>query len=188
VNSDLTAKSTGEGSAIYVELLIDEKWIDNMINEYQFEIPVNEKITLSNLRVQIGVGILNILADLKEESTINVTAQPVWNEAKQELQISDLKLKTDTKNVLLKSAGIFAQMFLNAKIDKKIEEQVNRMYAKQLDKLKSKPVEVPIPKGGKARVMISDINVHNLEFLDQAIRIKATIHGVLKVHLSNVTV
>lgn len=187
MNSDLSNKPPGEGSAIYVEILIDEKWIDNMIHENQFEIPVNDKITLSNLRVQIGVGLLNILADLKEESTINVTAQPVWDEETQELRISDLKFKTDTKNVLLKSAGIFAQMFLNAKIDKKLEEQANRMYNVQLEKLKSKPIEVPVPKGGKALISISDITVHHLEFLDQAISIKATIHGVLNVHLSSIT-
>lgn len=183
MNSDLNSISQKDGSAIYVELLIDEKWIDKIINEHQVEIPVNEKITLSNLRVQIGVGILNILGDLKEESTINVTAQPKWDEEKQEIRISDLKLKTDTNNVLLKSAGIFAQIFLNAKIDKKLEEEANRMYKNQLEKFKSKPVEVPIPKGGIAKVLISDITIHSLEFLDQAIRIKATV-GNLNVHLS----
>jgi len=182
VNTELNTISQN-GSAIYVELLIDEKWIDNLITENKFEIPLNEKITLSNLRVQIGVGILNILADLKEESTINVTAQPAWDEEKQELRINDLKLKTDTKNVLLKSAGIFAQMFLN--VDKKLEDQANRMFVMQLEKLKSKPVEIPVPKGGIAKVLISNIIIHGLEFLDQAISIKATIHGALNVHLSS---
>jgi len=173
-------------STIKLDFLIEESWIDNIVSEYKPEIPINEKITLSNIRVQVGTGILNVLADLKDkdESTINVTVQPSWDVANQSLLINDLKLKTDTKNVFLKSAGVFAQLFLNAKIDKKLEEQANKMFHKQLQKLKDKPIEFPIPKGGIAKVLISSIIIHELEFLDQAIRVKATVDGVLNVELS----
>lgn len=173
-------------STIKVDLLIEESWIDNIVNEYKPEIPINEKITLSNIRVQIGAGILNVLADLKDkdESTIDITVQPTWDAEHQSLLINDLKLKTDTKNVFLKSAGVFAQLFLNAKIDKKLEEQANKMYHKQLQKLKDRPIEIPIPKGGTAKVVISSITIHELEFLDLVLRVKATIDGIMNVKLS----
>lgn len=173
-------------SKIKLDLQIEESWVDNIVNQYKPEIPINEKITLSNIRVQIGNGILNILADLKDkdESSINVTVQPAWDADNQSLLINDLKLKTDTKNVFLKSAGVFAQLFLNAKMDKKLEEQANKMYNKQIEKLKSKSIKIPVPKGGTAEVLISSIIIHDLEFLDQVIRVKATINGILDVKLS----
>lgn len=173
-------------STIKVDLLIEESWIDNIVNEYKPEIPVNEKITLSNIRVQMGTGILNVMADLKDkdESTIDITVQPTWDVEHQSLLISDLKLKTDTKNVFLKSAGVFAQLFLNAKMDRKLEEQANKMYEKQLQKLKEKPIQIPIPKGGTAEVLISSVTIHELEFLDLAVRVKATIGGIMNVKLS----
>src|SRR5688572_8544893 len=129
-------------SSIQVEIQLDESWLDKMLDERQPDIPINEKIVLTNIQVNLQEGRLNVLADLKDkDSGIEVTTRPVWDANTQRIIINDLKLKTDTKNVFLKSAGLFANVFLNSTIDRKLEEQVNQMYVKQLEKLKEKPVE-----------------------------------------------
>ena len=173
-------------SSIQVEIQLDESWLDKMLAEKLIDIPVNEKIVLTNLQVNLQEGRLNVIADLKDKegSGIEVTTRPVWDAETQRITINDLKLKTDTKNVFLKSAGLFANVFLNSTIDRKLEEQANQMFAKQLEKLKEKPVEIPLPKGGTARIKISGITIHELIFLSQTIKVKATIDSYWNLHLS----
>ena len=175
------------GSATQVELVLDESWIDNIIATYANEIPVNEKFTLTNLKVNIGEGLLHIESSLKgkEGSTIELSTRPTWIADEQRMVLEDVKFKTDTNNVLLKSAGFFAQLFLGSTIDKKLEEQINKQYNKQLDKLKVKPLEVPIPGHGKAKITISQITIHHLSLEHRAVRIKATINGDYYVHLTS---
>src|SRR5688572_22549985 len=185
MNENLNTTTEKVTSALLFEILIDEPWIDKMIHDYKVDIPINEKYILTNLRIGVGEGLLFFVADLKgkEDTSIEVTARPVSNAEKQYLNINDLKLKTDTQNVLIKSAGIFANLFLNEKIDKTIEEQANRQYAQQLEKLKEKPVEIPLANHGAAKIKVSSIFVHELEFLNQAIRMKATIEALPNIHL-----
>ena len=172
-------------STIDVEILVEEPWIDQILDEYPIEIPVNEMIVLTNLKVNLADGMLNFQADLKDKSSsIELTSRPVWDAERQYLSIMDLDLQTNTKNVLLKSAGWLAQNFLNATIDRKIEEQVNKMYALQLVKLKEKPVRLPLPKGGSALVKMSSIVIHELTFVGQAINVKATIDAHLTLNLT----
>ena len=174
-------------STTQVELVLDESWLDKMIAAYASEIPVNEKFTLNNLKVNIGEGLLHIEAGLKgkEGSKIELSTRPTWLGDEQRMILDDVKFKTDTNNVLLKSAGFFAQLFLGSTIDKKLEEQINKQYNKQLDKLKVKPMEVPIPGHGKAKITISQITIHDLILEHRAIRIKATINGDYHVHLTS---
>jgi len=173
-------------SSIQVEIQLDESWLDKMLDELQIDIPINEKIVLTNLQVNLLEGRLNVLADLKDKegSGIEVTTRPVWDAVTQRIIINELKLKHDTKNVFLKSAGLFANVFLNSTIDRKLEEQANLMYSKQLEKLKEKPVEIPLPKGGTARIQISGITIHELMFISQSILVKATIDSYWKLHLT----
>lgn len=185
MNDDTLSEAREDCSAIDVEILVDESWIDNMLNEYPIEIPVNENIVLTNLKVILGDGLLNFKADLKDKSTsIELTSRPLWDPERQYLSIMDLDLQTNTKNILLKSASWLAQNFLNATIDRKLEEQANKMYAKQLEKLKEQPVRLPVPKGGTALVKVSSIVLHELIFVGQAIKVKATIDAYLTVNLT----
>lgn len=149
-------------------------------------IPINEQYSLSNLKVTLGVDTLNLKASIKEKegTTIEVTSRPSFDPVAQRIVISDLKLNTDTDNFLLKSVGWIAQTFLTGKIDKKLEEQANTMYMKQLEKLKEKPIEVKIPQGGTAKIMLNNITIHELVFLEHAIGVTATIHSHFKVHLT----
>lgn len=185
MNQDLYTKTT-ELSSIRIVIRIEELWISRMIEEQKLNLPINDQYTLTNLKVTISEGLLNFKAEVKEKegTTIEATSSPHWDKENQRLQINDLKLKTDSNNLLLKSAGWLAQTFLGGTIDKKLEEQANKMYIKQLEKLKEKPIELDIPIGGKAKVTLTGINVHELAFLDHAIGVTATVDSHLFVHLS----
>ena len=111
------------------------------------------------------------------------SARPEWDPLRQYLRIQDFKFETKSKNVLLKSKSLFAQLFLTSKLDKKIEEKMNQLYQEQLEKLKKKPVTIPIPKTGNAEVSVSNIVVHKLIVNKQSIHVKATIEGFWKLKL-----
>ena len=168
-----------------MQILIEETWIDRLLEEQQAEIPINDKYTLTNLRINLSLGKLNFKADLKgkKESCVDLTSRPIWNSTSQSLQIEDWKIKTSSKNITLKTASWFARNFLNTKIDRKIEEVVNLLYSRQLEKIKKDPVSIPIPKAGNAEVSVSNITIHELIFIDHSIKVKATIEGYWKLEL-----
>lgn len=181
----INSNTSEDCSSIQLQIVIDESWIDSILAQYRIDIPINDKISLTNLRVNIGEGELNFQVDLKDKnSSIELNARPHWDAARQFLAIEDLKMETSTKNVFLKSAGWIAQNFLGGTIDRKIEEQANKALAKQIEKLKEKPVEVPIPKGGKAKIMITSIQIHELIFVPQAVHVRATVDATFNVHLT----
>ncbi len=185
MNQEFSHDTSQDCSSIQVDILIEEPWIDRFLTEQQVELPVNDKYTLVNLRINLSPGTLNFKADLKEkeESCVDLTSRPIWNASSQRLQIEDLQLQTSSKNILLKTAGWFARIFLNAKIDRKLEDAANLLYSKQLEKIKKDPVSIPIPKAGNAEVSVSNITIHELIFIEHAIKVKATIDALWKLNL-----
>ena len=186
MNKDFSDRTPDNCSCIQVEIEIEETWIDRFLWERQIVVPVSEQYSLANLRVTLGQGTLQLKADLKEKpgTSIEVSARPRWDQETQYLIIDDLQFDTSSKNVLLSAAGWFAQNFLQGKLDRKLEEQSNRLLKEQLQKLKSQPLEIPIPKGGNAHVMVEDIRVKELVIIDHAIRVKAMIYAYWKFHLT----
>ena len=176
-----------ECSSVQVEILIEETWLERLLLDQEVVIPVSDKIHLINLKINLTSGMLNIVADIleREGSTLEITSRPVWDPAQQYLHIEDLKIKTKSNNLLLKSAGWFAQQFMGEKLDKKIEVQANHLYSKQLEKIKKDPVHFPIPKAGNATVAVTNITIHELIFIEHAIRVKAAIEGYWKMNLVN---
>jgi len=185
MNQDSPALSPNDCSSIQVEILIEESWIDRFLVEQQVIIPINDKTHLTNLKINLDSGMLNLQADFeeKEGSSIEITSRPMWDPLQQYLHIEDLKIQTKSKNLLFKSKGWFAQHFLNAKLDKKIEEQANLLYSKQLEKIKKDPVNLPIPKAGNVMVAVTNITIHELIFIDHGIKVKASIEGLWKLNL-----
>jgi hypothetical protein len=183
MNVSVNDLSPGNCSSIQIEISVNEKWIERILFEKEVVIPVNENIHLINLRIKFDSGMLLIKADIleKDHSGLEIAVMPLWDAATQSLRIENLDIKTKSSNLLLKGAGFLAQFFLNEKLDRKIEEQVNKLLSDQLGKLKKEPVRIPIPKGGFAQASISDIRVHEMVFIDDAARIKATIdaHWIL---------
>ena len=183
-NSNITIP--GDSSSMQVELLLEESWIEKYLAEKMLNIPINEQHTLTNIKITLGVGTLNFKADLKEKegTSIEVTSRPEWDAENQRISINDLKLNTDSNNILLKSAGWIAQTFLQGTIDRKLEEQANQMLTKQLQKLREKPMEFLIPQGGKVTVRVSSLTVQDLIFIDHALIVNATIDALPKLQLS----
>ncbi|MFZ1677220.1 MAG: DUF4403 family protein [Saprospiraceae bacterium] len=187
-NSDLDSTSL-DCSALRVEILIEESWINGFLNDKQILIPIDDKIHLANLKISLEGGLLNLNADIEENegSSIEVSSHPVWDPLRQYLQIEDVKFQTKSKNLILKSKGWLARLFLDGKLDKKIEEKANLLFSDQLAKIKKNPTLFPIPNTGNASVLVTDITIQELIFLDQAIRVKATIEGYWKLNLINVS-
>lgn len=185
MNNDLSDPA-GDCTSIRIDIRIDESWIDKFLTDQQLVIPINEQHSLTNIRIKLTKGTLHLQADVKDKegSSIEVTSKPVWDEASQQIKIEDLKLNTTSKNLLLKSAGWFAQTFLNSRIDAKIEEQANLMYRKQLANLRSKPISIPMPNRGIVQIVVSDIKIHHLTIVDQALEVSSTIDAYSKIHLS----
>lgn len=186
MNENVSGFTPLDHSAIQLEIILEESWINQFIHEKQIVIPLDDKTHLTNLQIRIQAGSLSLNADIaeKEGSSIELSAQPDWDASQQHLSINDVNLQTTSNNVWVKTAGWFAQVFLNSRIDKKIEEQANSLYHTQLDKILKEPVHFPIPKTGSAEVDVSAITIQELIFTDQAIRVKATIEGYWKLHLT----
>jgi hypothetical protein len=186
MNDNTTFLPPVDCSCIQVEILIEESWINRFLEEQQVIIPVTENIHLQKLKISLDGEVLHLQAEFRENenSSILLNFRPVWNPDKQNLQIENLKLQTKSSNLLLKTKGWFAQLFLNAKLDKKIEEQANLLYSVQLEKIKKDPVNIPIPKAGNATVTVTNITVLRLVFEDQLIRVNAMIEGFWKLKLS----
>jgi hypothetical protein len=84
---------------------------------------------------------------------------------------------------MVKSAGWFAQVFLQNKIDSKIELVTNQLYTHYLEKIKTKPLSFPFSKGGIAEATVSNVIISEMQFGEQAVEIKATIEGNWKLSL-----
>jgi hypothetical protein len=169
-----------------VTLVIDESWINRFLDGQNLNIQVHDNYTLNDLKIEIGLGELSVQAGIKEKerTTLEMTIRPVWNAEDQKVGIEDLKLKTSTRNILLKSAGWLAQTFLNAAIDKKIEEQANKMVSVKLQKLLAGPMTIPVPKGGNVTVTPRSIKINHVTLLDKSIQANVTIEAEWNVHLT----
>ena len=185
MNPGLSPSDNEEYSSFGVEIIIEESWINRFLSGKKIVIPVNESTHLNNLKINLEENSLTIMADFfeKEKSSMQFSARPEWDSLRQYLRIQDFKFETKSKNVLLKSKSLFAQLFLTSKLDKKIEEKMNQLYQEQLEKLKKKPVTIPIPKTGNAEVSVSNIVVHKLIVDKQSIHVQATIEGFWKLKL-----
>lgn len=186
MNEDANKLSPLDCSSMQVEIILEQAWIEQFLSQKNLVIALDEKNHLSNLQLSIQAELLVLEADIveKEGSSLELSARPVWDANQQLLLIDDVKLQTNSKNVWVKSAGWFAQIFLNSRIDKKIEDEANLIYRTQLDKIKKEPVIFPIPKAGTGEVAVSSITIHELSFLDKAILVRATIDGFWKLKLS----
>ncbi|MEP6796216.1 MAG: DUF4403 family protein [Saprospiraceae bacterium] len=184
-NTDQDSPSL-DRSSIRVDIRTEESWINSFLNEKQILIPIDDSIHLTNLKISLEGGLLNLNADIQENegSSIEVTSHPVWDPLRQYLQIEDVKFQTKSKNLILKSKGWLARLFLDEKLDKKIEEKANQLFADQLAKIKKDPTLFPIPNTGDASVLVTNITLQELIFIDQAITLKATIEGFWKLNLT----
>lgn len=176
-------------SCVQLEVLVEEAWINQFLDKQELNIPVSEKYSLSNLKLRLEEGKLTLQGEIieKEGSAISVICLPKWDAIQQRIHLEELEIKTHSKNILVKSAGWFANTFMGAKIDTKIEEVVNRLYTKQLDTMLTKGLTLPLSKEGIASVRIRSVVINEMTFHEQNINVKAMIDGHWHLHLSGLT-
>ncbi|MBK9981565.1 MAG: hypothetical protein IPP15_03930 [Saprospiraceae bacterium] len=49
-----------DGSALRVEILIEESWINSFLDEKQIIVPIDDNIHLTNLKMSLEGGLLNL--------------------------------------------------------------------------------------------------------------------------------
>ena len=167
-------------------MVVEESWINQLLQKQELIIPVSEKYSLSNLRCILEEGKLTLQGDIieKEGSAISVICLPKWDTIQQRIHLEELEIKTHSNNLFVKSAGWFANTFMGAKIDKKIEEAANHLYNRQLDAMRTKGITMPISKEGIANVRLRTLVINEMTFHDQNIHVKAMIDGYWQLHLS----
>lgn len=172
-------------SCLQIEVKVEESWVDQFLDKNELVVPVSEQYSLRNLKINLEDGKLTLQADIKEKegSAISITCLPKWDVAHQRILLEELEIKTHSKNILLKSAGWFAKTFMGAKIDKKIEEATNQLYAKQMQTILSEGVTIPFPHGGNASVQVRSVTINEMIFLNQSIKVKAMIDGYWQLQL-----
>jgi hypothetical protein len=185
VKREFSHLSGAECSCLQIEVLVEESWIDHFLGKQELLIPVSEQYTLCHLKINLGKGKLTLQADIKEKegSAISITCLPKWDVSQQRILLEELEIKMRSKNILFKSAGWFATTFMGAKIDKKIEEATNQLYAKQMQAILSEGITIPFPHGGNANVHIISMTIKEMIFVDHSIKVKAMIDGYWHLHL-----
>lgn len=184
---EFSSLTDADCSCLQIEVLVEESWINQLLAKQELMISVSDKYSLSNLRIRLEEGKLTMLGEIneKEGSAISVICLPKWDTLQQRIHLDELEIKTHSKNLLVKSAGWFANTFMGAKIDKKIEEVANRAYNKQLDTMMAEGITIPISKEGITRVRLRSLVISEMTFLDQSIKVKAMIDGHWHLHLSS---
>lgn len=185
MNREFSPLNDADCSCLQIEVSVEESWIDHFLGKQELIIPVSEKYNLCNLKIDIGKGKLSLQAEIKEKegSAISITCLPQWEVSRQRIHLEELEVKTSSKNILVKSAGWFAKTFMGTKIDKKIEEATNQLYAKQLQIILSDGITIPFPKGGNASVQVRSVTINEMVFADHCIKVKAMIDGYWHLHL-----
>jgi hypothetical protein len=172
-------------SCLYVEIVVEETWINSFLSGQNLVIPATQKYNLENPRVELELARLILQADIREKknSAIRLTCLPVWDVEQQKVQMQGIEIKLLSRNILLQSAGWFAKTFMSSKIVKKIEEAANQFYVDQIQKAIHEGLRIPIQKNGSASARIKSITLQEIAFVHQTIVVKAMLEGYWKLEI-----
>ncbi len=184
MNKKLAVPKDMKTSALKVDVQVTASWLNKFFKKQKITIPINEQYSLNNLRIELGKGKISVEADIKEKgnSSIKLDCVPIWSTYEQCFFVQDIELKTDTNNLLIKSAGWIANTFMGAKLDKKIEEALNHLFVLKKQALIKEGIPLPLPDGnGKAKV--KSLFIDDMKFKVEGIAVKATLEGALSLQL-----
>lgn len=189
MNEKQTDRQHMETSTLKVEIQITALWLNSTLTKKEVTLPINDQYTLTNLRMELGEGKIVVEADIKEKgnSSISVDCIPIWNTYEQRFIIQEIDLKTDSRNLLIKSAGWIANTFLGDKLDKKIEEGLNQFLALKLEEMIKDGIPLPLPDG-IGMVTVKSVFIDDMQFNSGSVAIKATINGFLSLRLGEAAI
>ena len=147
------------------------------LKDYQFN---QLSISLNADMVTVGARVVG-----KQNSVVGITARPHWNAVHQKFEITDVLIQTKSTNIILKSMGWIASNFMQEKIDERIEGMAQQLYQRYLEKATAGPVEIPMRGHGKATGNIKSVRIHNIQFIEKAILVSASIEGTWHIHLQH---
>ncbi len=175
-----------ESSALNLDIHITALWLNRILKQQEIIIPITEQYSLINLRMDLGEDKVSVEADIKEKenSSIKLDCVPIWHKAEQQFSVQDIELKTDSNNLLIKSAGWIANTFMGSKLDSKIAQALNQMFAVKKEELIHSGIDIPIPEG-KGQAEVKSIHINDLNFKPKGIEVKAVIEGKLAFSLGN---
>ena len=184
MNEKQEERYQGETSALTLDIQITALWLNAKLSEKEIAIPINDQYTLTNLRMELEEGKISVEADVreKENSSIKLDCLPIWNTYEQRFILQEIDLKTDSRNVIIKSAGWIANTFLGAKLDKKIEEGLNQFLAMKLEEMVKNGIPLPLPEGN-GMAIVKSVFIDDMKFNPGSVAIKATINGFLSLRL-----
>ena len=176
-----------DGSTLRLQVRLAEAWIQKLADERDFSVAIGDQYQLHHFSIKIEPGLLLIKAEIvdKPGSVVKLACQPIWNAHHQKLLLEEVEIKTKSKNLLVKSAGWVASKFMQEKIDKKLEEQINQLYKSYLDKLLSSPFNIPIKGHGLVTINANALSIQKIEFEEGEIRVDMEIDGIYKIDLNS---
>ncbi len=184
MNETESIDKRGDSSSLKIDLIIAPLWINQFLQKQNIEIPISDQYNLSNLKVELEDTKVSVEADIKEKSnsSIKLECVPIWNTYEQRFFIEDIALKTDTNNILIKSAGWFANTFMGTKLDKKIEEALNHLFNLKKEELIKNGIPIPLPDG-KGHALVKTLEIEDMKFSAIGITVKAQMEVTLEFEL-----
>jgi hypothetical protein len=169
-----------------VQVRLAETWLQKLTDEKDFTVSLGDQYQLHHFKLKIEPGLIFIRAEIvdKPGSVINFACLPRWDADDQKLLLDETTFNTKSKNLLLKSAGWVASKFMQEKIDKKIEEQINNLYKTNLEKLLSQPLSIPIKGHGMVTVTANSLFIEKIGFAEGSIEMEVLVNGIFKVALN----
>lgn len=187
LNPDTTISTLNDRSTLRLHVRLAEAWIQKLADEKDFSIAVGDQYQLHHFHIKIEPGLLLIKAEIvdKPGSVIKLACQPIWEANEQKLRLEEVEIKTKSKNLLVKSAGWVASKFMQEKIDKKLEEQINHLYQTNLEKILTQPLSIPIKGHGLVNINAKALLIQKMEFEEGEIQVDVEINGVYKIELNS---
>jgi hypothetical protein len=155
------------------------------MKEKDFKVSLSEQYQLHHFVITIEADKLLLAANLldKPGSSIQFSCQPKWNKKQQRLELKKIDIKTKSRNLMVKGAGWVAAVFMREKIDKKIEEQINRLYSGYLEKWMSEGIEIPLKGHGRGLILPEAIQLRKLKLINDLVETEVEIKGKFSLQL-----
>ena len=189
MNPTIINSTLNESSTINFQVHLTQDWIQKLADEKDMQVTLTEQYQLHHFIVKLQPGRIDLEAEIvdKPGSWIQVSCAPLWMVDEQRIALENLEIHTQSKNLLVKTAGWVASKILGEKIDRKIEEKVNQMFHDYLQKLLSQPFLIPIKGHGQVEIKPDDLKILQIIIEEGNAGILVQVVGKLNINLDGMS-
>ena len=189
LNPTIINSTLNESSTINFQVHLTQDWIQKLADEKDMQVTLTEQYQLHHFIVKLQPGRIDLEAEIvdKPDSWIQVSCAPLWMVDEQRIALENLEIHTQSKNLLVKTAGWVASKILGEKIDRKIEEKVNQMFHDYLQKLLSQPFLIPIKGHGQVEIKPDDLKILQIIIEEGNAGILVQVVGKLNINLDGMS-